>query len=59
MKCTKGTNMVCYHYEYCEKAQFCNNVPKGIREKLSVVKKHEAAKFKKLETEELYAKLKT
>ena len=58
MKCTKGTNMVCYCYEHCEKAQFCNNVPKGIREKIPVVQKHEVAKFKKLEIKELYAKLK-
>lgn len=50
MKCTKGTNMVCYRYEHCEKARFCNNVPKGIRAKLT--------KARKLEIAKLYAKLK-
>ncbi len=50
MKCMKGTNIVCYYYEKCNKAKDCKNVPKGIRKKLSQNKKNEL--------EKLYAKLK-
>ena len=36
MKCNleKGIDIVCYKYEKCKEAYKCENVPKGIREKL-------------------------
>ena len=50
MKCMKGTDNVCYYYEKCNMAKDCENVPKGIRKKLSRTKKDEVGKG--------YAKLK-
>lgn len=35
MKCNASTNLVCTYWEKCPKAQFCPNVPKGIRDKLN------------------------
>ena len=43
MKCNlkSGIDEVCYKYEKCSRAFLCDNVPKGIREKLKKEKNKE------------------
>ena len=34
MRCNKGTSVVCTYWDKCQKALFCSNVSRGIRNKL-------------------------
>lgn len=36
MKCNRGVDLVCYKYSQCKLASICDNVPRGIREKIGI-----------------------
>lgn len=48
MKCVKKTRYVCTYYDKCKNASICQNVPKGIREKLQSEEVEEYRKNGKL-----------